>query len=99
MFAVRHLLEAVVEILNLGLTIYMWLIVARAILSWVSPDPYNPIVRFLYSATEPVLSWVRRRVPIVFGGLDLSPILVLLAIVFLQKFLVASLLDVAYRMH
>ncbi len=99
MFAVRHLLEAVVEILNLGLTIYMWLIVARAILSWVSPDPYNPIVRFLYNATEPVLGWVRRRVPIVFGGLDLSPILVLLAIVFLQKFLVASLMDLAFRMH
>ncbi len=98
MFAVRHLLEAVVEILNLGLTIYMWLIVARAILSWVSPDPYNPIVRFLYSATEPVLDWVRRHVPIVFGGLDLSPILVLLAIVFLQKFLVASLMDLAFRM-
>lgn len=99
MFAVRHLLEAVVEILNLGLTIYMWLIVARAILSWVNPDPYNPIVRFLYNATEPVLGWVRRRVPIVFGGLDLSPILVLLAIVFLQKFLVASLMDLAYRIH
>jgi YggT family protein len=95
MFALRHLLEAVVEILNLGLTIYMWLIVARAILSWVSPDPYNPIVRFLYNATEPVLGWVRRRVPIVFGGLDLSPIMVLLAIVFLQRFLVASLMDVA----
>ena len=99
MFAVRHLLEAVVEILNLGLTIYMWLIVARAILSWVNPDPYNPIVRFLYNVTEPVLGWVRRRVPIVFGGLDLSPILVLLAIVFLQKFLVASLMDLAYRLH
>jgi YggT family protein len=99
MFAVRHLLEAVVEILNLGLTIYMWLIVARAILSWVSPDPYNPIVRFLYSATEPVLSWVRRRVPIVFGGLDLSPILVLLVIVFLQRFLVASLMDLAMRIQ
>ncbi len=99
MFAVRHLLEAVVEILSLGLTIYMWLIVARAILSWVNPDPYNPIVRFLYNATEPVLGWVRRRVPIVFGGLDLSPILVLLAIVFLQRFLVASLMDLAVRIH
>ena len=99
MFAVRHLLEAVVEILNLGLTIYMWLIMARAILSWVNPDPYNPIVRFLYNVTEPVLGWVRRRVPIVFGGLDLSPILVLLAIVFLQKFLVASLMDLAYRIQ
>lgn len=99
MFAVRHLMEALVEILNLGLTIYMWIIVARAVLSWVNPDPYNPIVRFLYNATEPVLGWVRRRVPIVMGGLDLSPILVLLVIVFLQKFLVASLMDLTYRIH
>jgi YggT family protein len=97
MFALRHLLEALAYILDLGLTIYMWLIIARALLSWVNPDPYNPIVRFLYNVTEPVMGWVRRRVPIVFGGLDLSPILVLLAIVFLQKFLVASLLDLAYR--
>jgi YggT family protein len=92
-------MEALVEILNLGLTIYMWIIVARAVLSWVNPDPYNPIVRFLYNATEPVLGWVRRRVPIVMGGLDLSPILVLLVIVFLQKFLVASLMDLTYRIH
>jgi YggT family protein len=97
MFALRHLLEALAYILDLGLTIYMWLIIARALLSWVNPDPYNPIVRFLYNVTEPVMGFVRRRVPIVFGGLDLSPILVLLAIVFLQKFLVASLLDLAYR--
>ena len=97
MFALRHLLEALAYILDLGLTIYMWLIIARALLSWVNPDPYNPIVRFLYNVTEPVMGYVRRRVPIVFGGLDLSPLLVLLAIVFLQKFLVASLLDLAYR--
>ncbi len=99
MFALRHLLEALAYILNLGLTIYMWLIIARALLSWVNPDPYNPIVRFLYNITEPVMGWVRRRVPLVFGGLDLSPILVLLAIVFLQKFLVASLLDLAFRIQ
>ena len=97
MFALRHLVEALAEILNLGLTLYMWLIIAQAVLSWVNPDPYNSIVRFLYNVTEPVLGYVRRRVPIVFGGLDLSPLLVLLAIVFLQKFLVASLLDLAYR--
>ena len=97
MFALRHLLEALAYILDLGLTIYMWLIIARALLSWVNPDPFNPIVRSLYNVTEPVMGWVRRRVPIVFGGLDLSPILVLLAIVFLQKFLVSSLLDLAYR--
>ena len=99
MFAVRHLIVALAEIINLGLTIYMWLIIARAILSWVSPDPYNPIVRFLYNVTEPVLGRVRQLVPMVFGGLDLSPLLVLLAIVFLQKFLVASLLELAYSIH
>ena len=97
MFALRHLIEALAYVLDLGLTLYMWLIIARALLSWVNPDPYNPIVRFLYNVTEPVMGWVRRHVPIVFGGLDLSPLLVLLAIVFLQKFLVASLLDLAYR--
>jgi YggT family protein len=99
MFALRHFIEALAEIINLGLTIYMWLIIAQAILSWVNPDPYNPIVRFLYKVTEPVLGWVRRRLPVVIGGLDLSPLLVLLAIVFLQKFLVATLLDLALRIR
>ena len=99
MFAFRHLIEALAEIINLGLTIYMWLIIARAILSWVSPDPYNPIVRFLYNVTEPVLARVRQWLPMVFGGLDLSPLLVIIAIVFLQKFLVASLLELAYSIH
>ena len=98
MFALRHLIEALVSLLNTALTIYMWLIIGRALLSWVNPDPYNPIVRFLYSVTEPVLGWVRRRVPMIFGGLDLSPLLVLLAIVFLQRFLVSTLWDLAQLM-
>jgi YggT family protein len=97
MFALRHLIEALASILDLALTIYMWVIIARAILSWVNPDPYNPIVRFLYNITEPVLGWVRRRVPLIFGGLDLSPLLILLAIVFLQRFLVSTLWDLAQR--
>ena len=97
MFAVKNLIEALAAILNLALTIYLWVIVARALLSWVNPDPYNPIVRFLYNVTEPVLGWVRRRVPLIFGGLDLTPILVLLAIIFLQRFLVATLFDLAQR--
>jgi YggT family protein len=98
MFALKNLIEASAYILNLALTIYMWVIIARAILSWVNPDPYNPIVQFLYNITEPVLWWVRRRVPVVFGGLDLSPLLVLLAIVFLQRFLVSTLWDLAQRL-
>ena len=97
MFVFKYFLDALASIIDNVLYIYMLIIIARALLSWVNPDPYNSIVRFLYNVTEPVMGFVRRRVPIVFGGLDLSPILVLLAIVFLQKFLVASLLDLAYR--
>ncbi len=98
MFIASNLLNALATVLDIALTAYYWIIIIRVIVSWVNPDPYNPIVRFLYNVTEPVLGYVRRRVPILFGGLDLSPILVLLAIVFLQKFLVASLLDLAYRL-
>jgi YggT family protein len=98
MFAVGNLIESLAYILNLALTIYMWLIIARALLSWVNPDPYNPIVRMLYNVTEPVLGWVRQRVPLIFGGLDLTPLLVLLAVVFLQRFLVATLFDLARRL-
>jgi YggT family protein len=97
MFAFGHLIAALAQILEMALTIYMWVIIARALLTWVNPDPYNPIVRFLYNVTEPVLGWVRRRVPVVFGGLDLSPLLVLLGIVFLKRFLVATLIDLARR--
>ena len=98
MFAVGHLIEALASILDLALTVYMWVIIARALLSWVNPDPFNPIVRMLYNVTEPVLGWVRSRVPVVFGGLDLAPLVVLLAIVFLQRFLVATLFDLARRL-
>jgi YggT family protein len=98
MFALGNLLGALAYILNLALTIYLWLIIARALLSWVNPDPYNPIVRFLYNVTEPVLGWVRSRVPLVFGGLDLSPLLVLLVIIFLQRFLISTLVDLAQRL-
>src|SRR4030042_2459993 len=98
MFALGHLIAAFASILDMALTIYMWVIIARALLSWVNPDPYNPIVRFLYNVTEPVLGWVRRRVPVVFGGLDLAPLLVLLGIVFLQRFLASTLYDLARRL-
>ena len=97
MFILANLLNAVAEIFYYVLTIYMYIIIGRAIISWVNPDPYNPIVRFLIRATEPVLSRVRRMLPEM-GGLDLSPLVVLLAIFFLQKFLVASIFDMVQRM-
>ncbi|MBW1917570.1 MAG: YggT family protein [Deltaproteobacteria bacterium] len=95
MFILANLLNALAYVLSLVLTVYMWLIIARAILSWVNPDPYNPIVRFLYNITEPALSFFRRRLPLVYGGLDLSPLVVLLVIVFANYFVVQTLRDLA----
>ncbi len=95
MFALTYFLEALASILDLALNIYTWVVIARALLSWVNPDPYNPIVRFLYNVTEPVLAWVRRRVPLIYAGLDLSPLLVLLVLYFLRLYLVRVLLHLA----
>ena len=91
MFVISNLLVAVAKILDIALMIFMWIIIARAILSWVSPDPYNPIVRFIHNVTEPVLYQVRRKIPLSYGGIDFSPIIILLAIIFLQQFVVQSL--------
>lgn len=98
MFVISNLFSALATILHIVLNGYMWVIVARAILSWVNPDPYNPIVRFLYSITEPVLLTIRRRLPVNFGGIDFSPMIVLLAIVFLDNFLVGTLAQLAVRL-
>jgi YggT family protein len=90
-FVFANLLSALATVLGIALEIYMWVIIARALISWVNPDPYNPVVRFLHSITEPVLYRVRKAVPMHGMGLDLSPIIVILAIYFLQIFLVQSL--------
>lgn len=92
-----NFIGAIAEVLDIILNIYMWIIVARAIISWVSPSPYNPIVQFLNRATEPVLRYARRIIPPIGGTLDLSPIIVLLVIVFLRKFLVQSLIDLSLQ--
>ena len=99
MFVLANLLGAVADVLNLVLQLYMWILIARAILSWVSPDPRNPIVRFLYNATEPLLYRVRRVVPLFAGGIDFSPIVVIIGIVFLQRFLVVSLQQLAASLY
>lgn len=97
MFVFANLLEAAATVTYYLLNIYLWIIIIRALISWVNPDPYNPIVRFLYQATEPVLYPIRRRLPFM-GGIDLSPLVVILAIIFLQMFLVNTLHDVALRL-
>ena len=98
MFIISNFLIAVAKILDIGLSLYMWIIIGRAVISWVNPDPYNPIVRFLNSVTEPVLYPLRRRLPLFLGGIDFSPVLVIMAIIFLQTFLVQSLVQLASRL-
>ncbi len=95
MFVIGNFIGAIARIVDIALTIYMWLIIIRALISWVNPDPYNPIVRFLYRATEPVLYYVRRWIPLRGIGIDISPIIVILVIIFIQSFLVKSLLQIA----
>jgi len=97
MFIIGNLLLALAKILHLILNFYMWIIIARAVISWVSPDPYNPVVRFLYNATEPVLYPLRRRLPVYFGSIDFSPMILLLIILFLDNFLVPTLAGLAMR--
>lgn len=86
---------ATAQVLDTLLWLYMWIVIGRALVSWLSPDPYNPIVRFLYNATEPLMYRVRRLLPLFAGGIDFSPFIVILAIVFLQRFLVVTLYDLA----
>ncbi len=99
MFIIANFLAAMAKILDIGLSLYMWIIIGRAVISWVNPDPYNPIVRFLTLVTEPVLYPIRRRLPRFggLGGIDFSPILVILVIIFIQSFLVRSLVELAAR--
>jgi len=94
----NNFLYAIAFILDKALTVYMWIIIARAVISWVNPDPYNPIVRFLVSVTEPVLYFIRRKLPVYFGGMDFSPVIVLLVIYFLRIFLIKSLMQMAIGM-
>lgn len=95
MFVMENFIVAVAKIIDLALTIYMWIIIARAIISWVNPDPYNQIVQFLYRVTEPVMAPVRRWIPMRGMGIDLSPLVILLIIFFLQSFLVKSMIELA----
>jgi YggT family protein len=96
-FILGQFVHFIASALSLLLNFYFWLIIIGALLSWVSPDPRNPIVRFIYGVTEPVLYHIRRRLPfVIVGGLDLSPIVVILGILFAQTVIVESLRLLAY---
>jgi YggT family protein len=99
MFVLGNFLIAIAKILDVVLTILYWLILVRALISWVNPDPYNPIVQFLEKTTEPILYPIRKMLPTGFSfGIDISPIIAFLAIMFLKSFLVRTLIDLAARL-
>lgn len=79
-------IKAFFQLLDLILTVYIWLIIARAIISWINPSPYHPVVRFLYRVTEPILSPLRKVIPPI-AGLDITPLIIIFFIYFLQNFL------------
>jgi len=99
MFVLGNLVDALAGVLDIVLTIYTWIVIIAALISWVSPDPYNPIVRFLYAVTEPVFGIVRRLLPLPQIGIDFSPLIVLLALVFMQQFLVKTLHQLALNLR
>lgn len=99
MFVLGNLLQAFALVIDYVLQIYSWIVIARVVISWVNADPYNPIVRAIYSVTEPVLSRIRQALPVFAGGIDFSPIVVFIGIMFLQSFLVQTLQQIAFRMQ
>jgi YggT family protein len=94
MFVLSNLVLALAKLIYIAVEVYFWIIIARALVSWVNPDPYNPIVRFLHRATEPVLRPIRQRLPVTMN-LDLSPLVVLLALKIVEWVVVESLRDFA----
>ncbi len=95
MVIVSYFFNALAMVLSFVLQAYMFIIIGRAIISWVNPDPYNPIVRFLHEVTEPVLSRLRRHLPLFAGGIDFSPMVLIVIIYFLLNFLVPTLQHMA----
>ncbi|GLI52832.1 YggT family protein [Thermodesulfovibrio yellowstonii] len=96
MFIIGNFLIAIANVLDIILTIYSFIVIIAAVISWVNPDPYNPIVRFLYRVTEPLLRPIRKLLPFRLP-VDISPLILLLIIYFLQRFLISSLIELGYR--
>lgn len=100
MFVLSNLLSSLAQILAIVLNVYSWIVIVRALISWVNPDPLNPIVQFLQTVTEPLLVPIRRILPAAFRfGIDISPIILLLILMFLRSFLVGTLLELSFRLR
>ena len=98
MIIFANVLAGIATVLDMLLGMVIFLVIARAIISWVNPDPYNPLVRFLNSSTEPMLKPFRRYIPLIGGTIDITPIVLLLTLYFLKAALVTTLLDYSFKM-
>lgn len=100
MFVLANFLTALAHVMEALLTVLYWLILIRALISWVNPDPFNPLVQFLYKTTEPILEPIRKILPVGLRfGIDISPIIAFLAIMFLRSFLIATLMELSARIR
>ncbi len=100
MYILSNFIAAAASIVDIVLTILYWLILIRALISWVNPDPFNPVVQFLQRTTEPLLAPIRRILPWRLRmGIDISPLIAFLLILFLKSFLVRTLVDVSLRLR
>jgi YggT family protein len=99
LFVFGNVILGIAKVLGIALNIYLWIIIIRALLSWVNPDPYNPIVQFLTRITEPVLRPLRKLVPAYRLGIDLSPLIAVLIIYFLEIAVVDTLVRIGYSMR
>ncbi len=100
MFVFSNFLMALAKVLDIFLNLYMWIIIIRALISWVNPDPFNPIVRFLRNVSDPFLNWIRRTLRLgYFGGIDISPLIAILIIYFVRYFVVTTLVEIAIKMR
>jgi len=95
MIVFSTLIESVAQILHMVINIYIWVVIISALITWVRPDPYNPIVQVLNRLTEPVYAFIRRYIPTVIGGIDLAPIMIILGLQFLDLFAVKLLFSLA----
>jgi len=98
MIVLATLLQAIAQILHMVITIYIWIVIIAALITWVRPDPYNPIVQTLFRLTEPAYALIRRYIPTVIGGIDLAPLILILVLQFIDLFLVRLLMNIAMRL-
>lgn len=99
MFILGNLLLSVARLLDIIITLLYWIIIIRSLISWVNPDPFNPIVQFLQRTTDPILAPIRRIFKMQFWAVDISPIIAVLCLLFIQGFLVRTLTDLALKLR